>query len=121
MVDPDVVLIIRILIRSRANPVGVRVVGRIAYVFVRKWIVLHQFERNRIDQVTGPGWELVGGSIQYRAAWTCVSSDIVKRNKARPHGAASISTVDAGVGIPKLPARCRTQARSVKASSGVPA
>ena len=121
VVDLDVVLIVGALIRSGTNPIRVRVVARRPHAFVGKRIVLHELERNRIDQVARIRWKLVFGPVKVWAAWAHVSRHVVERYVSGPHGAARTRVVQTGIRIPKLPAIRGTTAVGVETSAGIPA
>src|SRR5260370_40654008 len=104
MVDLDVVLIVGALIRSRTNPIGVRVVARRPHTFIGKRIVLHELEGNRIDQVARFGRKLVFGPVEEWAARAHVSRHVVERYVARSHRSARTRVVETAVRLPELPA-----------------
>src|SRR2546423_5680543 len=95
MVDPDVVLIVIALVRSRTDPVGVWIICTGPHVYVWQWIVLHELEGDWIDQVAGSCRELVGRSVQDGAAWARVCRYVIEWDKAGTNRTSGFVTEDA--------------------------
>src|SRR5947209_7499553 len=78
MIDFYVVLIVGVLVRTRTDPVSVRIVSVRSDIHVRKRIVLHQLKGDRVDQIAWPRGELIGGSVQNGAPRASVGREVVE-------------------------------------------